>query len=91
MRNQVLHRICTEVLNVRFAPEQGLDWDVAIMFLGSNYNESPTNFRLMLESLLDELSPRPVLLLTVTEFRQSRRSKRHHPRRRCAEHECSDS
>ena len=62
-----------EVLKVRFAPEQGLDWDVAVMFFGSNYNESPTSFRSTLESLLDQLSPRPVLLLTVTEFRQSRK------------------
>ncbi len=62
-----------EVLKVRFAPEQGLDWDVAIMFFGSNYRESPTSFRSMLESLIDDLSPRPVLLLTVTEFRQSRK------------------
>ncbi|MEL0194070.1 MAG: SGNH/GDSL hydrolase family protein, partial [Acidimicrobiaceae bacterium] len=62
-----------EVLDVRFAPEQGLDWDVAVMFFGSNYNENPTSFRSALESLLDELSPRPVLLLTVTEFRQSRK------------------
>jgi len=62
-----------DVLKVRFAPEQGLDWDVAVMFFGSNYNESPTSFRSTLESLLDQLSPRPVLLLTVTEFRQSRK------------------
>ena len=62
-----------EVLKVRFAREQGLDWDVAIMFFGSNYNESPTSFRSTLESLIDDLSPRPVLLLTVTEFRQSRK------------------
>ena len=62
-----------EVLKVRFAQEQGLDWDVAIMFFGSNYRESPTSFRSTLESLIDDLSPRPVLLLTVTEFRQSRK------------------
>ena len=62
-----------EVLKVRFAREQGLDWDVAIMFFGSNYRESPTSFRSTLESLIDDLSPRPVLLLTVTEFRQSRK------------------
>lgn len=62
-----------EVLDERFSPEQGLDWDVAVMFFGSNYNENPTGFRSALESLLDQLSPRPVLLLTVTEFRQSRK------------------
>ena len=62
-----------EVLKVRFAPEQALDWDLAVMFFGSNYNESPTSFRSTLESLLDQLSPRPVLLLTVTEFRKSRK------------------
>ncbi|MAG10350.1 MAG: hypothetical protein CL494_08080 [Actinobacteria bacterium] len=62
-----------KVLEVRFAPDHGLDWDVAIMFFGSNYRESPTSFRSTLESLIDDLSPRPVLLLTVTEFRQSRK------------------
>ena len=62
-----------KVLEVRFAPDQGLDWDVAVMFFGSNYRESPTSFRSTLESLIDDLSPRPVLLLTVTEFRQSRK------------------
>ncbi|MEC7175250.1 MAG: SGNH/GDSL hydrolase family protein, partial [Actinomycetota bacterium] len=62
-----------QVLKVRFAPDQGLDWDVAVMFFGSNYRESPTSFRSTLESLIDDLSPRPVLLLTVTEFRQSRK------------------
>lgn len=62
-----------QVLKVRFAPEQGLDWDVAVMFFGSNYNENTTSFRSTLESVLDRLSPRPVLLLTVTEFRQSRK------------------
>lgn len=62
-----------QVLKVRFAPEQGLDWDVAVMFFGSNYNENTTSFRSTLESVLDQLSPRPVLLLTVTEFQQSRK------------------
>ena len=61
-----------DVLDARFAPESGLDWDLAVMFFGSNFNGSPTNFRSTLESLLERLSPRPVLLLTVTEFQQSR-------------------
>ena len=61
-----------DVLDARFAPENGLDWDLAAMFFGSNFNGSPTNFRSTLESLLERLSPRPVLLLTVTEFQQSR-------------------
>lgn len=61
-----------DVLDARFAPHNGLDWDLAVMFFGSNFNGSPTNFRSSLESLLDRLSPRPVLLLTVTEFQQSR-------------------
>ncbi len=61
-----------DVLDARFAPHNGLDWDLAVMFFGSNFNGSPTNFRSSLESLLDRLSPRPVLLLTVTVFQQSR-------------------
>lgn len=61
-----------DVLDVRFAPDSGLDWDLAVMFFGSNFNGSLTNFRSTLESLLERLSPRPVLLLTVTEFQQNR-------------------
>lgn len=61
-----------DVLDMRFAPDSGLDWDLAVMFFGSNFNGSLTNFRSTLESLLERLSPRPVLLLTVTEFQQNR-------------------
>jgi len=61
-----------DVLDARLAPENGLDWDLAVMFFGSNFNGSPSNFRSTLESLLERLSPRPVLLLTVTEFQQNR-------------------
>ena len=34
-----------DVLDARLAPENGLDWDLAVMFFGSNFNGSPTNFR----------------------------------------------
>lgn len=61
-----------DVLDARLAPESGLDWDVAVMFFGSNFNGSLTNFRSTLESLVGRLAPRLVLLLTVTEFEQSR-------------------
>ena len=61
-----------DVLDARLAPENGLDWDLAVMFFGSNFNGSVNNFRSTLETLLDRLSPRPILLLTVTEFQQSR-------------------
>ena len=61
-----------EVLDARFAPDSGLDWDLAVIFFGSNFNGSLPNFRSTLESMLERLSPRPVLLLTVSEFQQSR-------------------
>ena len=44
------------------------DWDAAIVMLGNNYDGDPDAFARELDALLDELEPRPVLLLTVTRF-----------------------
>ncbi|MFT3853787.1 MAG: hypothetical protein QM733_13760 [Ilumatobacteraceae bacterium] len=47
-------------------------WDAAVIFLGSNYGDNQPVFASMLEEQVDRLSPRPVVLVTVTEFKPSR-------------------
>jgi lysophospholipase L1-like esterase len=48
-------------------------WDAAVVLLGNNYVENnPDNYRKQLERIITRLSPRPIVLLTVTEFRASR-------------------
>ena len=43
-------------------------WDAAVILLGNNYGEKPNVFLAELDKMLVALPPRPVLLLTVTEF-----------------------
>jgi hypothetical protein len=45
------------------------DWDVAVVFLGSNYRGDAVRYEAELVEILDRLDPRPVLLLTVSEYR----------------------
>lgn len=45
------------------------DWHAALVFLGSNYRGDPLAFESELRQIVDRLAPRPVLLLTVTEYR----------------------
>lgn len=47
-------------------------WDVSVVLLGNNYAENQDKYRAQLEQLVERLSPNPVLLLTVTEFKPSR-------------------
>lgn len=47
-------------------------WDVSVILLGNNYAENQDKYRAQLETLVERLSPNPVLLLTVTEFKPSR-------------------
>lgn len=47
-------------------------WDAAVVLLGSNYDGNASNFRRRLDETVTRLAPRPVLLLTVTEFTRSR-------------------
>lgn len=47
-------------------------WDVSVILLGNNYAENQDKYRTQLEQLVERLSPNPVLLLTVTEFKPSR-------------------
>ena len=45
------------------------DWDAAVVFLGSNYGGDQVKYEAELVEILDRLAPRPVVLLTVTEYR----------------------
>lgn len=45
------------------------DWNAAVVFLGSNYRGDPAAYETELREILDRLSPRPILLLTVTVYR----------------------
>jgi len=47
-------------------------WDAAVILLGNNYAESQDGYRQELERMIQRLSPRPIVLLTVTEFKPSR-------------------
>jgi hypothetical protein len=46
----------------------GAGWDAALILLGNNYGQKPNVFMAELDEMLAALQPRPVLLLTVTEF-----------------------
>ena len=61
--NTVLGRVLPDDV----APDD--DWDAAVVFLGSNYRGDAFAYEAELIEILDRLEPRPVLLLTVTEYR----------------------
>jgi hypothetical protein len=48
------------------------DWDAIVIGLGSNYGGDQQQFREQLEETIVRVSPRPVVLVTVTEFEESR-------------------
>lgn len=60
------------VLDRRLRPGAGTDWDAAVITLGSNYRGDAGAFRVQLMRALDRLEPRPVALVTVSEFRPDR-------------------
>ncbi len=60
------------MLNARLDPEAGVDWDVAAVFLGTNYGGDIEVYTRELDQILERLAPRPTLLYTVTEFRPNR-------------------
>jgi hypothetical protein len=62
----------TRVLNARLDPEGGVDWDVAAVFLGTNYGGDAAVYTRELDEILGRLAPRPTLLYTVTEFKPNR-------------------
>lgn len=44
-------------------------FDAAILFLGTNYGKKQDVFQEYLDKILDELAPRPVIILTATEYK----------------------
>lgn len=47
-------------------------WDVSVILLGNNYGDNQDVYRKYLDAMVARLSPQPVVLLTVTEFKPSR-------------------
>lgn len=47
-------------------------WDVSVIFLGNNYGDNQDVYRRYLDAMVARLSPQPVVLLTVSEFKPSR-------------------
>ena len=60
-------RVLDRVLEDDAAPDD--DWNAAVVFLGSNYRGDAEAYEAELVEILDRLEPRPVLLLTVSEYR----------------------
>ena len=59
------------VLDKRMNAESG--WDAAVVFLGSNYEGIKESYVKQMNKILEKLSPRPVLLVTTSLFRNSQR------------------
>jgi len=57
-----------QVLDTRLAA----GWDVSVILLGNNYGENQDVYRQYLDAIVARLSPQPVVLLTVSEFKSSR-------------------
>ncbi len=50
----------------------GAGWDAAVIGLGSNFNGDLDDYRERMSALVERLAPRPVILITVTEFLPNR-------------------
>ncbi len=61
------NRVLDKMLRDDAAAED--DWNAAVVFLGSNYGSNALRYEGELVKILDRLSPRPIVLLTVTEYR----------------------
>ena len=57
-----------QVLDSRLAA----GWDASVVLLGNNYGDNQDVYRKYLDAMVARLSPQPVVLLTVTEFKPSR-------------------
>lgn len=57
-----------QVLDSRLAA----GWDVSVILLGNNYGDNQDVYRKYLDAMMARLSPQPVVLLTVSEFKPSR-------------------
>ena len=44
-------------------------FDAAVLFLGTNYGQKQDVYQEYLDKILDELAPRPVIILTATEYK----------------------
>ena len=44
-------------------------FDAAVLFLGTNYGKKQDVYKEYLDKILDELAPRPVIILTATEYK----------------------
>ena len=44
-------------------------FDTAVLFLGTNYGKKQDVYKEYLDKILDELAPRPVIILTATEYK----------------------
>jgi len=44
-------------------------FDAAVLFLGTNYGKKQDIYKEYLDKILDELAPRPVIILTATEYK----------------------
>lgn len=49
------------------------EWDAAVIFLGTNYGGDEVRYESELDLILDRLSPRPVILVTVTNHTELQR------------------
>lgn len=56
-----------EVLDARFDPDAGLDWDAVVILLGNLFDGDLVDFESQLTGLIERLEPRPVVLFTLTE------------------------
>jgi len=65
-------------MSIEFGPEvleAKMDerWDAAVVFLGTNYWQTPEVYQRVLSSMLDKLSPRPIALFTTSMYRPDQR------------------
>jgi hypothetical protein len=74
-----------EVLEDRL--DEGEEWDAAVVMIGNNYRDDPDQFGREVEEIIDQLSPAPILLLTVTEFRDDQAEVNYVLRAEAAQHD----
>jgi hypothetical protein len=63
--NQVLDKLLRDDAD----PDE--EWNTAVVFLGTNYRGNAVQYEGELVEILDRLTPRPVVLFTVTEYRSN--------------------
>ena len=59
------------VLDKRMNAESG--WDVAVVFLGSNYEGNKDSYGKQMRKIIEKLTPRPILLVNTSLFRNAQR------------------